>query len=86
MQEIQFLEFMGGSNLTHAHSNYLVCMYSNIYVRLTHSYPTGVRLTHPQNDGSGLGFRFRVRVKVEHLWDSSFSWKLFLTTACCHKL
>ena len=26
-QEIQFLEFMGGSNLTHAHSNYLICMH-----------------------------------------------------------
>ena len=26
MQEIQFLEFMGGSTLTHAHSNYLICM------------------------------------------------------------
>ena len=26
MQEIQFLEFMGGSNLTNAHSNYLICM------------------------------------------------------------
>ena len=26
MQEIQFLEFMGGSNLMHAHSNYLICM------------------------------------------------------------
>ena len=25
-QEIQFLEFMGGSNLTHAHSNDLICM------------------------------------------------------------
>ena len=25
-QEIQFLEFTGGSNLTHAHSNYLICM------------------------------------------------------------
>ena len=22
----QFLEFMGGSNLTHAHSNYLICI------------------------------------------------------------
>ena len=26
MQEIQFLESMGGSNLTHAHSNDLLCM------------------------------------------------------------
>ena len=26
MQEIQFLEFMGGSNSTHAYSNYLICM------------------------------------------------------------
>ena len=26
MQEIQFLEFRGGSNSTHAHSNYLICM------------------------------------------------------------
>ena len=26
-QEIQFLEFMGGSNLTYAHSNYLICMH-----------------------------------------------------------
>ena len=26
MQEIQFLDFMGGSNLMHAHSNYLICM------------------------------------------------------------
>ena len=25
-QEIQFLEFMGGSNLTHAHSSDLICM------------------------------------------------------------
>ena len=25
-QEIQFLEFMGGSNSVHAHSNYLICM------------------------------------------------------------
>ena len=27
LQEIQFLEFMGGSNLTHAHSSYLLCMH-----------------------------------------------------------
>ena len=35
-QEIQFLEFIGGSNPTHAHSNYLICMcfYSNKYGRL----------------------------------------------------
>ena len=26
MQEIQFLQFTGGSNLMHAHSNYLICM------------------------------------------------------------
>ena len=26
-QEIQFLEFTGGSNSTHAHSNYLICMH-----------------------------------------------------------
>ena len=26
MQEIQFLEFRGGSNSTHTHSNYLICM------------------------------------------------------------
>ena len=25
-QEIQLLEFMGGSNSMHAHSNYLLCM------------------------------------------------------------
>ena len=29
MQEIQFLEFMGGSNSTHARSNYLICMRFN---------------------------------------------------------
>ena len=28
IQEIQFLEFMVGSNSTHAHSNYLICMCS----------------------------------------------------------
>ena len=27
MQEIQFLEFMGGFNFSHAHSNYLICMH-----------------------------------------------------------
>ena len=33
MQEIQCLEFMGGFNSVHAHSNYLICMcfYSNKY-------------------------------------------------------
>ena len=24
--------------------------------------------------------------KVKHLWDSSFSWKLFVTALCCHRL
>ena len=24
--------------------------------------------------------------KVEHLWDSSFFWKLLLTALCCHKI
>ena len=31
LQEIQFLEFMGESNLTHAHSNFLTAFYSNKY-------------------------------------------------------
>ena len=32
-KKIQFLEFMGESNLTHVHSNYLICMlcYLNKY-------------------------------------------------------
>ena len=30
MQEVQFLEFMGGSNLMHAHSNYLICIWINM--------------------------------------------------------
>ena len=31
LQDIQFLEFMGGCNLTHAHSNYLNCM---LFIRI----------------------------------------------------
>jgi len=25
-----------------------------------------------------------LNAKVEHLWDSSFSWKMVLITLCCH--
>ena len=36
MQKIQFLEFMGGSNSTHTHSNYLICMHF-IWINTVHS-------------------------------------------------
>ena len=38
MQDIQFLEFMGGSNWTHAHSNYLFCL-CNIFSMFLNSLP-----------------------------------------------
>ena len=33
-QEIRFLEFMGRSNLMHAHLNYLICMHSSTVTAL----------------------------------------------------
>ena len=39
--EIQFLEFMGGSNSTHAHSNYLICMR---FIRIS----TVVKMSNPK--------------------------------------
>ena len=43
-QEIQFLEFMGGSNLTHAHSNYLICM---CFIRKNTVAATATMCCHP---------------------------------------
>ena len=37
MQEIQFLEFMGGSNSMHAHSNYLICMHFFFQINAVYS-------------------------------------------------